>query len=99
MWVGNLRSQDRAAALLAQSSRVDETTAGQGMEPHTSATHPPAVSPHATRVRADMRARNHGRAFLGTQGDVWDTQWDMALALTGAIVSQLRALKQQWEGC
>ncbi len=26
---------------------------------------------------------------LGTQGDVWDTQWDMALALTGAIVSQL----------
>ena len=30
-----------------------------------------------------------GAAFLGTQGDVWDTQWDMALALTGAIVSQL----------
>jgi len=26
-------------------------------------------------------------AFLGTQGDVWDTQWDMALALLGAIVS------------
>jgi len=28
-------------------------------------------------------------AFLGTQGDVWDTQWDMFLALTGAIVAQL----------
>ena len=28
-------------------------------------------------------------AFLGTQGDVWDTQWDMFLALCGAIVSQL----------
>lgn len=28
-------------------------------------------------------------AFLGTQGDVWDTQWDMALCLLGAIVSQL----------
>jgi putative membrane protein len=28
-------------------------------------------------------------AFLGTQGDVWDTQWDMFTALTGAIVSQL----------
>ncbi len=28
-------------------------------------------------------------AFLGTQGDVWDTQWDMFLALIGAIVSQL----------
>jgi putative membrane protein len=26
-------------------------------------------------------------AFLGTQGDVWDTQWDMALALTGAILA------------
>lgn len=25
--------------------------------------------------------------FLGTQGDVWDTQWDMQLALIGAIVS------------
>ncbi len=24
-------------------------------------------------------------AFLGTQGDVWDTQWDMLLALSGAI--------------
>ena len=28
-------------------------------------------------------------AFLGSQGDVWDTQWDMALCLIGAIVSQL----------
>jgi putative membrane protein len=28
-------------------------------------------------------------AFLGTQGDVWDTQWDMFLALTGAVTSQL----------
>ncbi|HEY0635507.1 MAG TPA: DUF2238 domain-containing protein [Gammaproteobacteria bacterium] len=28
-------------------------------------------------------------AFLATQGDVWDTQWDMFLALIGAIVSQL----------
>jgi putative membrane protein len=28
-------------------------------------------------------------AFLGTQGDVWDTQWDMQLALLGAIVALL----------
>jgi putative membrane protein len=28
-------------------------------------------------------------AFLGTQGDVWDTQWDMFLALLGAILGQL----------
>lgn len=30
-----------------------------------------------------------GDAFLGTQGDVWDTQKDMALALCGAVVAQL----------
>lgn len=28
-------------------------------------------------------------AFLGTQGDVWDTQTDMALAFLGAVVAQL----------
>lgn len=27
-------------------------------------------------------------AFLGTQGDPWDTQWDMFLALCGALASQ-----------
>ena len=27
--------------------------------------------------------------FLATQGDVWDTQWDMFLALTGAVAAQL----------
>jgi putative membrane protein len=27
--------------------------------------------------------------FLGTQGDIWDTQWDMFLAFCGAILSQL----------
>jgi putative membrane protein len=27
--------------------------------------------------------------FLGTQGDVWDTQWDMFLCLCGALVAQL----------
>ena len=27
--------------------------------------------------------------FLATQGDVWDTQWDMFLALVGAILAQL----------
>jgi len=28
-------------------------------------------------------------AFLGTQGDVWDTQWDMLIALIGALTAQL----------
>jgi putative membrane protein len=26
-------------------------------------------------------------AFLATQGDVWDTQWDMFLALCGALLA------------
>ena len=28
-------------------------------------------------------------AFLGTQGDVWDTQWDMFMALIGAVTAQI----------
>jgi putative membrane protein len=27
-----------------------------------------------------------GTAFLGSQGDIWDAQWDMFLALVGAMV-------------
>ena len=27
--------------------------------------------------------------FLATQGDVWDTQWDMFLALCGAVIAQI----------
>jgi putative membrane protein len=27
--------------------------------------------------------------FLGTQGDPWDTQWDMFMALVGSIVAQV----------
>jgi putative membrane protein len=32
-------------------------------------------------------------SFLGTQGDNWDTQWDMFLCLIGAILSQLLLAK------
>jgi putative membrane protein len=32
-------------------------------------------------------------AFLATQGDVWDTQWDMFLAFSGAISAQLLLAK------
>lgn len=28
-----------------------------------------------------------GEAFLGSQGDVWDAQWDMFLALVGAMIA------------
>ena len=44
-------------------------------------------------------------AFLGTQGDEWDTQWDMSFALLGSISAlvslgrvhdrQLRAFKHE----
>ena len=33
--------------------------------------------------------------FLGTQGDVWDTQWDMFLALVGACCAQLLLARRQ----
>jgi len=32
-------------------------------------------------------------AFLGSQGDVWDTQWDMFVALLGAIAAQVMLAK------
>lgn len=34
-------------------------------------------------------------AFLGTQGDDWDAQWDMFLALCGSIISQLTLARGQ----
>jgi putative membrane protein len=36
-----------------------------------------------------LAAPDIGTAFLGTQGDVWDTQWDMFLALVGGSLSLL----------
>jgi putative membrane protein len=34
-------------------------------------------------------------AFLGTQGDPWDTQWDMFMAFTGALLAQLLLARLQ----
>jgi len=34
-----------------------------------------------------LAAPGVGTAFLGTQGDPWDAQWDMFLALVGALVA------------
>ena len=34
-------------------------------------------------------------AFLGTQGDPWDTQWDMFLALVGSLTAQLTLARVQ----
>jgi putative membrane protein len=33
-----------------------------------------------------IAAADVGQAFLGSQGDIWDAQWDMFLALVGAAV-------------
>lgn len=35
------------------------------------------------------RTGESAAAFLGTQGDEWDTQWDMFLAVVGALTAQL----------
>jgi putative membrane protein len=39
--------------------------------------------------RVSVASGSAGGAFLGTQGDVWDTQLDMFMALCGAIAAQL----------
>jgi len=36
-----------------------------------------------------LLAQEASAAFLGTQGDVWDAQWDMFLCLCGAVASLL----------
>ena len=38
---------------------------------------------------AALAGGEEASAFLGTQGDVWDTQWDMFIALLGALAAQL----------
>ncbi|MGE0082075.1 MAG: DUF2238 domain-containing protein [Thiohalomonadaceae bacterium] len=42
-----------------------------------------------------LLAGAEGDAFLATQGDVWDTQWDMFLAMCGAIGAQLLLARVQ----
>ncbi len=39
--------------------------------------------------RVSVATGSKGDAFLGTQGDVWDTQEDMATALVGALLAPL----------
>jgi putative membrane protein len=39
--------------------------------------------------RVSIATGSKGDAFLGTQGDVWDTQEDMATALVGALLAPL----------
>jgi len=39
--------------------------------------------------RVSIATGSKGDAFLGTQGDIWDTQEDMATALAGALMAPL----------
>ena len=39
--------------------------------------------------RASVALGQSADAFLGTQGDPWDSQWDMSMALLGALAAQL----------
>jgi putative membrane protein len=36
-----------------------------------------------------LASEEAAESFLGTQGDHWDTQWDMFLCLCGALAAQL----------
>ncbi|HMX42863.1 MAG TPA: DUF2238 domain-containing protein [Elusimicrobiota bacterium] len=45
--------------------------------------------------RVSVATGSAGDAFLGTQGDPWDTQWDMALALIGALAAQIALARRQ----
>lgn len=38
---------------------------------------------------AAIATGTRAEAFLGTQGDIWDTQWDMLCALIGGIIAML----------
>lgn len=43
---------------------------------------------------ASIAGGDSADSFLGTQGDIWDTQWDMFLALLGALSAQLLLSKK-----
>jgi putative membrane protein len=49
----------------------------------------PAMLAREVLLRRSPLHRGKWLAFLGTQGDVWDTQWDMFMALVGATTALL----------
>jgi putative membrane protein len=46
-------------------------------------------------LAATMFGGDLGQAYLGTQGDIWDAHWDMALAMLGSI---LAVIALGWRG-
>jgi putative membrane protein len=48
-------------------------------------------------LAAEVFGGDLGAAYLGTQGDEWDAQKDMALAAAGAVLgTMLMALRTAW---
>jgi len=45
---------------------------------------------------AELFGGDLGVAYLGTQGDIWDTQKDMALAMLGAVIAMLATGLVNW---
>lgn len=43
---------------------------------------------------ADIFFKEHGEAYLGTQGDVWDAQKDMVLAFVGSLIAAFVTIKK-----
>ena len=43
---------------------------------------------------ADVFFKEHGEAYLGTQGDVWDAQKDMVLAFVGSLIAAFVTIKK-----
>ena len=43
---------------------------------------------------ADVFFKEHGEAYLGTQGDVWDAQKDMVLAFVGSLIAAFVTIKE-----
>ena len=84
-----MRSDGDQAAALARHARLPLILAGiLGLVCAATLLNPPAGRTELLEWWvALLAAPGVGTAFLGTQGDVWDTPWDMFLALVGALVS------------
>ena len=43
---------------------------------------------------ADVFFKEHGESYLGTQGDIWDAQKDIALAFVGSVLAAIIFIKK-----
>lgn len=91
----------RVAALVGRArvpaDRVSQSRHGDGAV-DLGLLHPHGEQPAHHRVQSQAhRGRRGSTAYLGTQGDVWDAQKDMALAGLGVLLAMiLRTLVNTW---